>query len=108
MDNESSAENIPVEEVQDISTPSSREVRTQMPHRISPMLTEEDRIYLQKYRNNQDIKYSLISQFIALIRKQPEYARKKHFTQAFQIVVNSGIFLNEKAEEDNTTIKEKE
>ena len=106
MENKSSVELLTPEEVQEIVTPSSREVRTQMPHRISPVLTEEDKIYLQKYRNNQDIKYSLITQFIALIRKQPEYARKKHFTQAFQVAVNSGIFINEKAEEDITTNKE--
>ena len=43
MENKSSVELLTAEEVQEIVTPSSREVRTQMPHRRSPVLTEEDR-----------------------------------------------------------------
>ena len=59
MENKLSVELLTAEEVQEIVTPSSRKYDA-MPHRISPVLTEEDKIYLQN-TNNQDIKYFLIT-----------------------------------------------
>ena len=92
------------EEIEEIVTPSSRDLRTRMPHRISPLLTDEDRNYLQKHRNKQDIIHSLVNQFLVFIRKQPDYVRKNHFQQALTIAVNSGIFNKpEAAEQDNDT-----
>ena len=94
------------EEIQEIVTPSSREIRTHMPHRINPILTEEDRNYLQRHRNKQDIIHSLVTQFLALIRKQPEYVKKQHIQSALTIAISSGIFDAERTEEDNATNKE--
>ena len=96
------------DEIQDIVTPSSKEIRTNMPHRISSILTKEDREYLQRHRNKQDIVHSLVTQFLVLIRKQPEYVKKQHLQSALNIAINSRVLEREKAEEDNTTIKEKE
>ena len=106
MSKKPSVELLTEEEIKEIVTPSNKEVRTHMPHRINPILTEEDRMYLQRHRNKQDIIHSLVTQFLALIRKQPEYVRKNHFQQALTIAVNSGIFAIENTEEDNTTNKE--
>ena len=100
MTKKPSVELLTEEELKDIVTPSSKDIRTKMPHRINPLLTEEDKNYLQRHRNKQDIIHSLVSQFLALIRKQPEYVKKNHFQQALTIAVNSGIFAVEKTEEE--------
>jgi len=100
-----SVELLTEDEVKEIVTPSSREIRTHMPHRINPILTEEDRNYLQKHRNKQDIIHSLVSQLLGFIRKQPDYVRKEHYHAALTIAVNSGIFVKpqvvEEGEENN-------
>lgn len=102
-----SVELLTEEEVQEMVTPSSKEIRTHMPHRISPILTEEDKNYLQKHRNKQDIIHSLVTQFLSFIRKQPDYVRKEHIHQALTIATNSGIFHKPPVtEEDDTTNKE--
>jgi len=92
MSKKPSVELLTEEEIQEIVTPSSKEIKTHMPHRISPILTEEDRNYLQRHRNKQDIIHSLVTQFLSFIRKQPGYVRKEHFHQALTIATNSGIF----------------
>jgi len=92
------------EEIKEIVTPSSRDLRTQMPHRISHLLTEEDRNYLQKHRNKQDVIHSLVNQFLVFIRKQPDYVKANHFHQALTIAINSGVLNKTQAtEQDNDT-----
>ena len=80
MSKKPSVELLTEEEIKDIVTPSQR-MRTHMPHRINPILTEEDKMYLQRHRNKQDIIHSLVTQFLALIRKQPEYVKSSTFSR---------------------------
>ena len=101
-----SVELLTEEEIQEIVIPSPRDIRTKMPHRINPNLTEQDKKYLQKHRNKQDIIHSLVTQFLGFIRKQPDYVKREHYHQALTIAANSGIFYVENTEEDNTTDKE--
>ena len=100
MTKKQSIELLTEEEIKEIITPSSKELRTQMPHRINPILTEEDRNYLQRHRNKQDIIHSLVTQFLSLIRKQPGYVKKEHFHQALTIATNSGIFNKPQSTEE--------
>jgi|TARA_B100000073_G_C23691457_1_gene556624 hypothetical protein len=95
-------------EIQEIVIPSPRDIRTKMPHRVNPNLTEEDKEYLQKHRNKQDIIHSLVTQFLGFIRKQPEYVKKEHYHQALTIAANSGVFRKpEQVEEEVETNEDK-
>ena len=73
-----------------------------MPHRISPVLTEEDKIYLQN-TNNQDIKFSYYSVYCS---HQKHLNTKRSTFTSISIAVNSGIFFEKQRKRTQPTRRE--